>query len=248
MTFFSSLKKHTKTFIVASSLAMISFNSFAGYTQVSALITESNSDCSSGKYFDDPDYIYNGFSNCRIFVEDGNGDKQYLSDVIAKFNTEPNDEGKFFEVSDKYEGQVVKDDWNPSTFSQGDKTGSWIYNNNVHTYPDIRFWTAKAGNDFRLFWVIEEPNNACIAGNASENDDNLNFSCMNLAISVTNGDWTTPGNKGLSHITFFGGLCTGPECNPIVITQVPEPTALLLFALGLIGLGARRKQAVKGKK
>ncbi len=241
------INKSTKTLLVLSSIAMISFNSFASYTQVSALITE-NKECGNNGYFDDPNPDYNGFSSCRISVENGT-DTAYLSDVIAKFNTEPNDDGEYFQVSTQYEDDVVEGDWNPSNFGTTDSTGTWIYNNNVHTYPDIRFWVAKSSNAFRLHWLIQEEDgidDACIGGNESGNMINLNYACMSLAISVTNGQWVSP-NNSLSHITFFGGLCTGPECDDPV-TPVPEPLTLVIFSLGLLGLGLRRKQSIDAKK
>lgn len=247
----NSLKKYITTFLVLSSLAMVSFNSFASYTQVSALITGSN-DCGGGK---NNQYFYDGqsgFDNCKIFVEDSNGTKQYLSDTIAKFDTDgPNLANSGFTASSTY--NVVKSDWVFTDNVANNPTGTWTYNEGVHTYPDIRFWTAKSSNGFRLFWVIEDTvdttDDFCIAGNNASSIDNLNVDCMNLAISVTNGQWISP-NGSLSHLTFFGGLCTGPGCatKPNPGTVVPEPTTLAIFVLGIIGLGVRRKQAVRIKQ
>jgi hypothetical protein len=247
----NALKKYITTFLVLSSIAMVSFNSFASYTQVSALISGYN-DCGGGnnnQYFYDGN---SGFDNCKIFVEDSNGIKQYLSDTIAKFDTENKSiTNSDFDASSAY--NVVKSDWVFTDSVASDSTGTWTYNEDVHTYPDIRFWTAKSSNGFRLFWVIENTadttDDFCIAGNNASTSANLNFDCMNLAISVTNGQWVSP-NGSLSHLTFFGGLCNGPDCGnpPNPDTVVPEPSTLAIFALGLIGLGVRRKQAMRIKK
>lgn len=257
MTTLYSLLKSAATFLVLSSVTMVSFNSFASYTQVSALITGDN-DCRNNKYFYDDYSDQNGFSACRIFADD-NGTKNYLSDVISKYDTGSSLVDSTFTSSGKYSGAeyssiVNKDNWEFTDTVAGNSTGTWTYNNGIHTYPDIRFWVAKSGNGFRLFWLIEDNmNNVCIAGNESQSTDNLNLACMTSAISVTTGQWITPAgnngnNKSLSHITFFGGLCTGPECGAPVTTPVPEPTTLVIFGLGLLGLAARHKQVIKTKQ
>jgi len=57
---------------------------------------------------------------------------------------------------------------------------------------------------------------------------------MSAAVSVTTGTWSTPYNNAnsqaaLSHLTFFGGICT-ENCEP---AQVPEPSTIAIFALAL---------------
>jgi hypothetical protein len=275
MKILRSLKKHTKTLLVLSSIAMISFNSYAKQTPVSEIISNisivngvttvsvgisSNNECSAqGAYFDDianADTTTSGFSNCRISVEDSSGELHYLANVIAKFGTNDDDDdlsdnyGEYNESS-QYENDVDENMWTFSNETDENKKGTWSYDN---AYPDIRFWIAKAGggqngSGFRLFWTIEN-NDAghCKQGTVGDDsiEHNLNFECMNLAQSVTSGDWTTPADKGLSHITFFGGLCT-VNCD-VPPTPVPEPSMLVIFALGLLGLGVRRKQSIKARK
>jgi hypothetical protein len=275
MKILRSLKKHTKTLLVLSSIAMISFNSYAKQTPVSEIISNisivngvttvsvgipSNNECSAqGAYFDDianADTTTSGFSNCRISVEDSSGELHYLANVIAKFGTNENvdlsDGYQEYAESTQYENDVDENMWTFKNETDANKKGTWSYDN---AYPDIRFWIAKAGggqngSGFRLFWTIEN-NDAGYCKQGTVDDDgiehNLNFECMNLAQSVTTGDWTTPVNKGLSHITFFGGLCT-VNCDDGPVTTVSEPTTFVIFALGLLGLAVRRKQSIKARK
>jgi len=223
----------------------ISHAANAELTTVSVLITEGKTDCSGNNaYFDDPNPVYSDFSACRITMEDGNGDTYSLSDVIIKFDSD----GQSSEISNQYidpEQKVFASDFNFTFYNDPKNSGSWEYNDGDFKYPDIRFWTAKAGDDFLLFWQVDlsEAPESCLEGT---HDSNLSYNCMNLAQSVTTGTWTTPDNKELSHITFFGGLCEetdandGPNCG--TTTTVPEPTSIALFALALLGIAARRKK------
>ncbi|TWX57781.1 PEP-CTERM sorting domain-containing protein [Colwellia hornerae] len=278
MKILSSLKKHTKTLVVLSSIVMISFQSQAGQTTVTDIVTNSkivvntsgytsvsvdihvNNDCGGNGYYDD---IGNGFNTCRITVLDIGGNPQYLANVIAKFDADENRDlsavnttttgHQKYEESSKYMDYVEKEMWDFSGLSEENKTGTWSYDND---FPDIRFWISKAGsgnnNDgLRLFWNIktsDNTNNVCAnESNTVDGDFNLRLECMNLAQSVTIGDWTTPNNKGLSHITFFGGLCTY-DCPGPVTTPVSEPATIAILALGLLGLGVRRKKTIKTEK
>jgi hypothetical protein len=266
MKILRSLKKYTKTLLVLSSITMISFNSYAGKTKVVEMISNISSDqngvttvsvgisasneCSGNDaYFS----TGNGFSNCQISV-DYNGTKFYFTDdnVIAKFDTNENvqltDGYAKYSESDKYKDIIAPGMWD-FTSSEENKTGTWTYTN-PNKYPDIRYWVSKAGagkngSGLRLFWTIEN-NEAGYCGAGDDTSINLNYDCMNLAQSVTSGDWTTPANKGLSHITFFGGLCT-VNCD-VPPTPVPEPTTFVIFALGLLGIAVRRKQSIKATK
>jgi hypothetical protein len=224
----------------------------SGITTVSVLISASN-DCSKkGAYFDDINTNNNGFSDCRIASTDSDGNLHYLANVIAKFGANENvnlSTGyEEYDESSHYANDVDESKWAFSNLSTENKTGTWTYTNE---YPDIRYWIAKSGSKnsgagFRLFWTIEN-NNDGYCGSGNDININLNYNCMNLAKSVTSGDWTTPVDKSLSHITFFGGLCTY-DCSEPVITPVTEPATIAILALGLLGLGVRRKQTIKAKK
>lgn len=239
----------SKALLLSLSL-FISYAANAELTQVSVLITEESNDCGNNKYFDDPNDGTNGFESCRIFVENGN-ELAYLSDIIIKFGGNDEDFDNSHQISSNYDGQVQASDFDV-TFNGTNTSGSWVYNDNQFKYPDIRFWTAKAGNDFKLFWQVDSteiPAN-CLTGT---NDFNLSYACMSLAESVTTGSWTTPVNgggqiAGLSHITFFGGLCSEKDMNLDsnceTTQQVPEPTSIALLALALLGITAQRKNLI----
>lgn len=87
-------------------------------------------------------------------------------------------------------------------------TGTWTYTPNDPEDPAIRFWVAKAGNGFNLFYD----------GTSGDRSS---------SVPVFTGTWSTPQEKGLSHITFYN---TGRE------VQIPEPSSLLLLGAGLSGL------------
>jgi len=226
-----------KTTIAA--FLFLSYAANASLTQVSVLI-QSNNECSG------PTHTFStggGFTNCQISVTDDDGIIQYLSDVIVKYNGDLSHS----ETSINY--TVANDAFQFSNTTGDNPSGTWLYNEGVFTYPDIRFWLAKAGSGqtggFNLFWMVnsdEIPDN-CTSGT---NANNLSFACMSLAQSVTTGSWTTPTNnngsmKGLSHITFFGGICSEGDDN-CGSTDVPEPSSIALFALALFGIVVKRKK------
>ncbi|MBA6352111.1 PEP-CTERM sorting domain-containing protein [Colwellia sp. BRX9-1] len=269
MTIIRSLINQTKSLLVSASLLVFSTNGYAAMTPVSDIINHQNglstvsvlipskNECSG------PDHYFStdkGFTECAIsVVATGNPDteRHFLADVIAKFDVTrgENLNNAIYEESKDYKDKIQASYWNFT--STGDySSGDWTYKN-PNNYPDIRYWMAKAGGDnsgagFRLFWTIET-SKAEACGTGADINTNLNYQCMNLAQSVTTGSWTTPNNangtlKGLSHITFFGGLCEEVVgCEPVNVS-VPEPSTLAIFALGLIGLGVRRKQAMRIKQ
>jgi hypothetical protein len=90
------------------------------------------------------------------------------------------------------------------------KSGTWTYTPGDGD-PIIQAYVAKGGNDFNVFL----------------NDD----------ANMLSGSWTTPGNKGLSHLAFYDTQGNG--------TPIPEPASLALLGMGLLGLGyaMRRRRA-----
>lgn len=176
----------------------------------------SGNDCSG--------FFGTGFDSCTIFVNDAGVDIE-LSPVIAKYNgdlTLSETNGTVFPSVDGTE-------FGFSNTTGGNKTGTWDYTP-VGDDPGVRYWATKAGNNFTLFWEVDDA--AILAGGACDVADFYTLSCLDSAQIVSTGDWTTPNNKNLSHITFYD---TG-----IVI---PVPAAVWLFGSGLLGLiGVARRR------
>lgn len=108
-------------------------------------------------------------------------------------------------------------------------SGTWTYTPGPGD-PGIRFWVAKGGNEgFKLHWMVDSD-----TVGATCNGDAYNLACLNLALSVTSGNWSTLG-QNLSHLSWYDGGAR----------QVPEPVALVLFGTGLVGVGiaARRRRS-----
>lgn len=214
---------------------IVSFSSYAALTTVSTII-DANNDCGNSGYFN---YDGNGFSNCTILIRNGSGEvaNVTLSNVIIKFNGSLESS----EISSNYPN-VDPDAYSFSNLSSGNKSGSW---SNTTVSPGIKFWVAKAGSGkhgsgLHLFWQVDSNNipSTCTAG---ESASNFTIECLNLAQVVTSGSWTTPGDKGLSHLTFFGGICT-ENCEPPPPSPIPEPGTIFILASAIIGLGAMRKR------
>jgi hypothetical protein len=115
-------------------------------------------------------------------------------------------------------------------------TGTWNYTAGTGD-PSVRYWVAKAGAGFNLFYVV--PDGALDTTCNASASAGLSAECLNAAQVTTSGNWATPDGKGLSHLTFYD---TGGDREPPP-TGVPAPAALGLFALALGLVGLRRRTA-----
>jgi hypothetical protein len=152
-----------------------------------------------------------GFENCT-FNE---------SPIIAKYNI-----GGGWQINTDLFPTVDGSEWtfSPNDPPEGDDTeGTWTYTPGAGD-PDIRYWTAKGGPGFNLFFDVTDPTDECIANPST---------CYDLANVVTSGNWNTPLNPnnerpyGISHISFYD---TGSD------VPVPLPSTLALMGLGLLTL------------
>ncbi|WP_394176579.1 PEP-CTERM sorting domain-containing protein [Thalassotalea litorea] len=183
-------------------------------------------DCAG--YFKNQDPVYTGFSSCWVFAPDS---ERLISPVIAKFNEELSDTS---DISERYKDIIDGDEWEFTGLSDSNKEGTWTYTPDQGD-PSIRYWAAKAGNGFNLFWYVSDES-ACAGGAFTD-------SCMQAAVSVTTGTWSTPLNNGgnqagLSHLTFYNSA--QPPSGPP--QEVPETGTIALMFLGMLGLVAGRRK------
>tara|TARA_R110000737_G_scaffold332761_1_gene349874 strand:- start:489 stop:1124 length:636 start_codon:yes stop_codon:yes gene_type:complete len=208
---------------------MMAFPSMATFTGVTYSHEFQGNDCSG--------YFGSGFNSCEIFYNDPANQLDFDASVLGKYDSDSS--------SWESDGDSL------SISMSGNQNGSWGKLANAIDFPDIRFWVAKGGNAFMLFWTVDP---ATVGSNC---DTVYSLACLNEAKIVTHGSWTTPINPnnkhnkgfGLSHLTFFGGTTADTPCTncPVI---VPEPQTMMLFAFAIVALATRQKRLTlfKAKK
>ncbi|MCP1677167.1 hypothetical protein J2T57_004341 [Natronocella acetinitrilica] len=167
-----------------------------------------------------------GFRSCQIFNAGDEGDVK-ISPVIAKYDVEEDE----WETNSALYPNIDGSEFSFGTGSEG----TWNYTPGDGD-PGVRFWAAKGGNFFNLFWVVGEDEAGLCDGSGVSL---LTLDCLNAAQVVTSGSWITPTNPnngnltGLSHLTFY---------NEKAATKVPEPATLGMLGLGLLGLAAATRR------
>jgi len=228
-------------------LTLLSAGAHAEFIQLSTSI-KANNDCNA--YFDDPAQKGRGFEQCNIFSYNDFGEYVKISPVIAKFGSKGS-----FQSSNLYGDDIDRLDWRflndegESRENVGqDSTGTWRYDDGqgALSYPGIRFWSAKAGRGFNLFWQVDSDNFG--DGKACTSSSLMSLACLSAAESVLEGTWSTPKNKKLSHMVFYNSkdpaIVIGPGNGGGLVVVSAYYSAVPLFALLLLGLSRRQKRSV----
>lgn len=204
---------------IFSYIAYITMFGFATASQGATVSYDIDSANDCAGYFGD------NFEACAIQI---NG--EIISPIIAKIGygdggaIEETETNTLFPTIDGSEFDI--------TFTDGvgnDNEGTWSYTPDDANDPAVRFWVAKGGNEFTLFWQVAD--SEILAGGACYGVT-FTLACLNAAEVVTSGDWSTPGGGNLSHITYYD------------TNVIPVPAAVWLFGSGLLGLvGVARRRA-----
>jgi len=196
----------------------------AGVTMLFAALSANSATVS--RQFDGNDcsgYFGTGFDSCTIFVNSG-GETIELSPVIAKYE----EDLSLDEVNNTVFPTIDGTEFTFSNLGTDNSTGDFLYTKDDLFDPGTRYWATKASDGFILFWEVDD--SAVAGGGVCDVADVFNLACLDAALEVTSGSWTTIDDKELSHITFYDTAI------------IPVPAAVWLFgsALGLLGWVRRR--------
>ncbi len=247
---------NVKTLLLAFTL-VFSYGAHADEIIMSAFFDGS---LSSGNTGNDCSGVFGVGEDCNIMYQEP-GESIMISPIIAKFDVvDGGGDPNFTQYSYP---SIDGTEWEFNPEGLDGSSGTWEYNFGDDD-PGIKYWTAKGGNGFELFWQVDSDNLALLnleGGDTCQEGSfttNFNLACLGIADVVTAGAWHTPGGQNLSHIGFYdtdqpvecdlipAELCDPQECDLIPASlcdpqEVPEPGMLLLFGLGLLTFGLRRK-------
>lgn len=187
-------------------------------------------------------YFGTGFESCEIF-QAADGTSVQMSPVIAKLDAEDPDDNEF--NTDEF--PTISED--ASEFAGTDLSGSsgtWSYTPGAGD-PAIRFWAAKGGPDFKLFWGVDSSETTATCNDTNTGSVNFNVACLEKAVTqdqLAAGQftWSTPNGESISHLTFYDSENPSP---------VPIPAAVWLFGtalLSLFGVGSYRRRRILVRK
>lgn len=169
-------------------------------------------------------HTYSGNDCAGVFGTEFYGCEVSGSPVIAKYDT-GNSGG--WTINNSLYSTVTGSEWEGTFLTSNASTGTWTYTPGLGD-PGIKYWVAKGGNAFNLFWQVDS--SATTPSGPCATTPYNSAACLAQALVVTTGSYSTTEQKGLSHITFYN---TGRHIT------VPAPTSMMLLGLGLVGLAAR---------
>ncbi|MCS6941348.1 MAG: PEP-CTERM sorting domain-containing protein [Geminocystis sp.] len=225
------MKTMTKVLIAAATVGGMTIVGMETASALSLITARySGNDCSG---------VFGRFAEC--YVSPPNSSVK-LSPIIAKFDVGQSGPAINTNIFPTVSGQ----EWsfspnNGRGFPTSASIGSWTYNPGPKD-PAIKYWVAKGGNAFNLFFYVNPTHTQ--PGGVCHGNGLTSLACFQKAVATKSGVWQTPPTKkgnpaGLSHISFYGERVSQEE--------VPEPLTIMGSVLAL-GLGWGMKQQQQKRK